>query len=90
MKSFTNERFRRAFRKLPPPIRTQAREAYRMFKADPWHPGLNFKKVSATQPLYSARVTLDYRVIGIRDNDTIIWIWIGSHTEYERILASMK
>lgn len=87
MNSYTNERFRKAFRRLPPEVRKQARNAYKQFKENPYHNSLHFKKVSASEPIYSARVSLDYRVLGLRDNDTIVWFWIGSHAEYEKILS---
>jgi mRNA-degrading endonuclease RelE of RelBE toxin-antitoxin system len=90
MKSVVDARFRKAFRYLPPHIRKQARAAYKFFKEDPYHPSLHFKRVGRDLPIYSARVTLDYRVIGLRDGDTIVWLWIGSHDEYERILANLK
>jgi mRNA-degrading endonuclease RelE of RelBE toxin-antitoxin system len=90
MNSFTSERFRKAFRRLPPPIRKQAREAYQQFKADPYHPSLHFKKVGKNQPIYSARVNLDYRVLGIWQGNDMIWFWIGSHAEYDTILNTLK
>ncbi|GIK67018.1 MAG: hypothetical protein BroJett018_48120 [Chloroflexota bacterium] len=90
MKSVLDVRFRKAFRRLPLQIRKQARQAYQFFKDDPHHPSLHFKRVGRSLPIYSARVTLDYRVLGILEEDTIIWFWIGSHDEYERILASLK
>lgn len=89
MNSFTNERFGKAFRKLHPAIRKQAREAYQLFKQDPYHNSLHFKKVSPKKPIYSARVNLDYRVLGVRDGDTIVWFWIGSHAEYDKIISNL-
>jgi hypothetical protein len=34
-----------------------------------------------------SRVTLGYRAIGIMDNDTVTWFWIGGHDEYERFFG---
>jgi mRNA-degrading endonuclease RelE of RelBE toxin-antitoxin system len=89
MKSVTTEKFRRAFRALPPDVRKQARSAYRRFRDDPFHNSLNFKRVSRRSPIYSARVNLDYRVLGIRDEDTIAWFWIGTHSDYDKLLKQM-
>ena len=47
---------------------------------------LHFKRVSRKKPLYSARVGLDYRVLGMMDGDTVTWFWIGHHDEYDRLL----
>ena len=87
MKSRTTERFRRALAGLPKEVQEQARAAYRQFILDPQHPGLRFKPVHPTQPVYSARVGRGYRALGILDGDTVIWYWIGSHAEYDRILS---
>jgi len=87
MISHTTERFRRAFRELPPEIRQQARKAYALFQQDPYHPSLRFKLVHPTRPVYSVRITRGYRALGIREEDTLIWFWIGSHTDYEKLIA---
>jgi len=60
--------------------------AYQLWKADPDHPSLHFKRVDEEEPIYSARVTEDYRVLGLLEGDTVIWYWIGRHEEYERLL----
>ena len=74
------------FQDLPKQIQKQAREAYGLFRDDPSHPGLRFRLVHETKPIYSARINQSYRAVGIRDNDVIVWFWIGSHTEYDRLL----
>ncbi len=57
---------------------------------DPWHPGLRFKQVHASLPIYSARVGLHYRALAERQNDdTIVWFWIGSHAEYDSLLRRL-
>lgn len=89
MKSYTSERFRKLFGALPDEIRQQAREAYRFFQNNPRHPGLQFKKVHSTKPIYSARVNADYRVLGILNGDEIIWFWIGPHGEYDKLLSRL-
>lgn len=89
MISRTTERFRTALADLPAPIRHQARSAYQLFRQNPAHPSLRFRQVHPTQPIFSARINLDYRAVGIRDGATIIWFWIGSHDEYERLLARL-
>jgi hypothetical protein len=52
-------------------------------KADPDHPSLHFKKVGSYR---SVRVGLAYRALGIVDEEAVIWFWIGSHDEYERLI----
>ena len=89
MKSRTTARFRSAYAELPESIQRRARRAYRRFKEDPAHPSLRFKRVHSTLPVYSARVSLDYRAVGIMEDDEVIWFWIGSHTDYERLLSQL-
>lgn len=89
MKSRTTRRFREAFQRLPPSIQRQARKAYRLFAQQPHHPSLRFKRVHASEPIYSVRITRDYRALGVLTGDTIIWFWIGSHAEYEALLKRL-
>lgn len=31
-------------------------------------------------------VDLSYRAVAIRDQDDMVWFWIGTHSEYDRLL----
>ena len=86
MKSKTTERFRKCFSALPQPIQRQARNAYHRFKENPYHPSLRFKQVHNTQPIYSARINRQYRALAVKQDDTVIWFWIGDHEGYEALL----
>lgn len=90
MNSFRTARFRQAFDQLPAEIQERARQAYRLFSQNPYHPSLQFKQVHPSQPIFSARITLDYRALGIRDGDEIVWFWIGSHAAYNNLVAQLK
>jgi len=74
---------------LSPPIRRQAREAYALWLRDPWHPRLQFKRIHAHKPIYSARVGIDWRAVCVRSEETAIWYWIGSHSEYDKIISQL-
>jgi mRNA-degrading endonuclease RelE of RelBE toxin-antitoxin system len=89
VKSRTTIQFRKRFASLPESIQDQTRKAYRQFKQDPSYPGLRFKKVHPTLPIYSARINRDYRAVGQLEDDTIIWFWIGSHAEYDMLLDQL-
>jgi len=89
MNSRTTRRFRQMLAKLPSDIRRQAREAYRLFRQNPNHPGLRFKKVHNTEPIYSARINIDYRAVGVIDGGEIVWFWIGPHAEYDKLLSRL-
>lgn len=89
MNSRTTERFRQLFAALPANVQRQAREAYRLFRQNPGHPGLRFKQVHADPPTYSARVGIGYRAVGVLDEDTVVWFWIGSHADYDKLLKQL-
>lgn len=42
-----------------------------------------------TQPIYSVRVDLEYRAVGVMDGEVIVWFWIGSHADYDELLKRM-
>jgi len=88
--SRTTARFRQAFSNLPQPIQRQVREAYRKFQQNPSHPSLRFKKVHPELPIYSVRISSNYRAIGQLDGDTVIWFWVGSHAEYDKLISQLK
>lgn len=48
--------------------------------------GLFFKQVDTKPPLYSVRIGLHYRALGVKQDNTIVWVWIGSHAEYDKFL----
>ena len=89
MNSRTTRRFRQMLSELPVNIRRQAKRAYRLFRENSRHPSLQFKKVHNTDPIYAARININYRAVGIVDNGEIIWFWIGPHTEYEKLLGEL-
>ena len=89
MKSHITGGFRRSFSQLSKQMQKQAREAYRHFQADPNYPSLRFKKVHPTKPICSARVGKGHRALGVLDGEEIIWFWIGSHKEYERVIGEI-
>lgn len=89
MTSRTTDRFRKAFRRLPSEAQRKARQAFRRWQADPSHPAVRFKPVHPTKPIYSARVGLHWRALGVRAGNQVIWFWIGSHEDYSHLLSTL-
>ncbi len=89
MNSKTTKRFRQMLAKLPSDVRRQAQEAYKLFRQNLNHPSLRFKRVHNTEPIYSARININYRAIGVVDGGEIVWFWIGQHAEYDKILSQL-
>jgi len=86
VKSQTTRSFWKHYRSLPAHIRQQARRAYQIWRDNPAHPSLFFKRVREDPPVYSIRIGLGYRALGILKGDTIFWFWMGSHDEYDRLI----
>lgn len=86
MRSFTSRRFREMYAGLPEQVRLQSWRAYQLFRRNPSHPGLKFKKVDQENNIYSARIGLGYRALGQLDGSEIVWFWIGPHGDYDKLV----
>jgi hypothetical protein len=86
MISHTTAEFRQDFAALPTPIQKQARAAFRLFIDDPTYPSLKFKKLPPHEDLWSVRISADYRAVGRWRGETILWFFIGSHSDYDKLL----
>ena len=53
------------------------------------HPSLDFKRVGKNVSVYSVRVGIGWRALGLKENDVVVWFWIGSHAEYDRLLRKL-
>jgi hypothetical protein len=90
MNSHTTRNFRELLAALPAHIQRQARETYAIFEQNPAHPGLHFKPVdSRPPPVYSVRVGIGYRALGTLEGSAVVWFWIGSHADYDRLLRQL-
>jgi hypothetical protein len=84
MKSSTTSDFWKTYAALPPEIKLRARSVYRLWRQNPRHPSLQFKK---TGGVWSVRIGGGYRSLSLLENDVFQWFWIGTHDEYERLLG---
>ena len=84
MKSSGTTEFWKLYRELPEAIRQATKRMYRLWKENPRASALRFKKV---RDVYLVRIgTTGYRAIAADVPDGFLWIWIGPHDEYERLL----
>jgi hypothetical protein len=74
------------FARLPDSVTTQARRANRLWRQNPFHPSLHFKRIHGHEALYAMRIGLGWRALGLLENDTITWFWIGSLSEYNHLI----
>jgi len=89
VKSRATPRFWAAYRELPSEVRDAAQKAYRLFRENPKHPSLHFKRVHKQDPVYAVRVNLGYRAVGLLEHDEVTWFWVGGHAEYDRLLKML-
>jgi hypothetical protein len=73
------------FEMLPAAVQRQARKPYELFRQNPAHPSLQCKELESG--LLSVRVSRSYRALGHRREDMIVWFWIGSHAQYDRLIS---
>lgn len=82
MKHFASPQFWRHYRQLPPEVRDLADKNFQLLKADPKHPSLHFKRINK---LWSVRVGAHYRALGLDRPEGVVWFWIGSHADYDKL-----
>jgi hypothetical protein len=78
--------FWRHFNALPEEVQRLARRNYLLLRQNPTHPSLHFKHVREGQ-YRSVRVGLQYRALGVPVPDGVLWFWIGTHAEYDRLIS---
>ncbi len=84
MRHFASAAFWKAYEKLPAHVRELADKNYSLLKADPKHPSLHFKKISR---LWSVRVGMHHRALGVDVENGVLWFWIGSHSDYDALIG---
>ena len=83
----TTARFKEAFDTLPDKVQKVAMTNFELLKKNPRHPSLHFKKIGK---FWSLRIGLNYRALSIKDKSDYIWVWIGSHDNYIKMLKKEK
>jgi hypothetical protein len=81
---FATAGFGDCYQRLPAAVQRIADRNFERLKADPYHPSLHFKQAGR---FWSARVGLQYRALAVRDGDDMIWFWIGTHADYDRLVG---
>jgi len=87
MKHRASPRFWDCYHRLPVEVQQLADRDYHQLCVDSRHPSLQLKKIG---DLWSVRVGLHYRALAIEDGADLIWVWIGSHAEYDLLLRSRR
>ena len=45
-----------------------------------------FKKIHTVKPIYSVRIGIGWRSLGVKTQNDMIWFWIASHAEYDSLI----
>ena len=80
---WTTDRFWKCFDALPEPVQKLSKKNFGLLKTNPSHPSLHFKKVAK---FWSVRIGLNHRALAIEDEEDFIWVWIGTHDEYKKMI----
>ncbi len=85
MKHYASLDFWDAYASLPGQVRQLADSNFARLRADPRHPSLHLKRIGR---FWSVRVGLHFRALGVDADDGIVWFWIGSHADYDKLIGS--
>jgi len=83
MKYFASPSFWESYDRLPSTIQELADRCFDLLKAQPGHPSLHLKKVGR---YWSVRVGRKYRALAVEVDQDLLWFWIGTHAEYDRLI----
>ena len=83
MKHFASSSFWDHYEKLPGSIKELANRDFDLLKKNPKHPSLHVKKVGH---YWSARVGRRHRALAVEIKDGLIWFWIGTHSDYDKLV----
>ena len=84
MKHLASPAFWSSYHALPKDVRALADKNFALLKADRAHPSLHFKKLGK---VWSARVGAHYRALAVEVDGGLLWVWIGTHAEYDKLHA---
>jgi hypothetical protein len=73
--------FWKCYEQLPANVQKLADKKFALFKANPRHPSLDFRKKGE---VYTVEIGRSYRAIARERNGHYYWFWIGTHEEYNK------
>ena len=83
MRHFAGPSFWACYEKLPASIRKLADKNFEILKDNPEHPSLYMKKAGN---YWSVRVGIKYRALAVEIEEGLVWFWIGTHAEYDKLI----
>jgi len=83
MKHLASPSFWEQYQRLPKEVQRAAEKNFALLKTNPRHPSLHLKRVGK---FWSVRIGMRYRALGVDVPEGVLWFWIGSHAEYDKML----
>jgi hypothetical protein len=83
MRHRATPRFWACYRALPEEVQQLADRGFELLTNNPRHPSLHLEKIGR---FWSARVGLHYRAMAVEDGEDLLWVWIGTHAEYDGLI----
>ena len=86
MNHFATADFWYCYRQLPAAIQELADKNFALLRQNPHHSSLRLRKIDR---FWSARVGLRYRALARDRTEGLVWFWIGSHANYDKLLQQL-
>jgi hypothetical protein len=88
MNSVATRRFWDIFHALPAEIQTLAIKNYHLWRVNPNHPALHFRRLKGSEDRFTVRIGDHDRALGRLSSGTMTWVWIGTHSDYDQLVRS--
>jgi hypothetical protein len=85
MRSIATDKFWRLYLALPDSARQLADKTFRLWRDNPTHPSLRFRRLQGASDRYTVRIGDHYRALAYRDGELVVWVWIGTHGDYDQM-----
>jgi hypothetical protein len=86
VKSVATRRFWNLFSALPSDVQNLAVKNYQLWRENPSHPSLHFRRLKGSEDRFTVRIGDHYRALGRMSSETVTWVWIGTHSEYDKLM----
>jgi hypothetical protein len=59
-----------------------------LWERDAFNAALHFKPLFSN--VWSVRINQNYRALGRQNGNLIVWFWVGTHADYDRLLKRLQ
>ena len=86
--------FNEQLNRLPERIQRLAVSAFKRFCENPAHPALRLHSLRDNDKgqhragSMSVTITMQYRAVYVKDGETNVWYWVGTHKQYDTYTGS--